>query len=458
MENVLLDMFSRACPLVTLQSQHARVKLARFDPIHMRFPGTTQRHASHDRDTAMNQPVINHPIIRSLTDTDVYTFSVCYLYLKQFPRAWGRYEFTDRDNAVYPFGFADAVREQIKAMENIRITDEEIEYMLQRCYYLPVWFYTFLRGYRFDSSEVNVWQDAEGHLHITIEGLLWKVIFWEIPLLAIVSELQHAMAGHRTRYDRQHEYEKSMRKCARLLENGLLFADFGTRRRFSFDHQEMVVQSLVEASRLYAKESGKCVGTSNMYLAMKYNLTPIGTMSHQFISFCGAIFGYKEANFLAMDYWQNTFDSDLGIFLYDTFGWNAFQQNFSRRHAKLFDGLRVDSGDNFTALDRILEKYEELNVDPRAKQITFSNGLNVEEAIAIHEYCKGKIRDNYGIGTFLTCDVTGVRPMNIVIKLTAAKLTEKKPWQKAIKLSDDPGKYTGDPEEVAVAKKMLGLP
>lgn len=406
--------------------------------------------------TAGMKVVMEKQIINYFTDNDTYTFSVCYLYLNKFPRAYGCYTFVDRNDAVYPPGFADRVKEQLIAMEKITITDEEVAYMKKRCYYFPVWFYTFLKGFRFDASEVTVTQDDQGHLSISVEGLLWKTVFWEVPILAIISELKHRLNGDMTNYDFHHEYKKSKLKGDRLIQNGLAFAEFGTRRRYSFEHHEMVINSLVEANQS-SPGDGSFSGTSNMYFAMKYNLIPIGTMSHQVVSFCGAIFGYKEANFLAMKYWQETFDSDLGTYLYDTYGWNAFQENFSKKYAKLFDGLRVDSGDNFQAIDKIVAKYKALNINPLTKSLTFSNGLKVDDAIDIHNYCVGKINDNYGIGTFFTCDVTGVEPMNIVMKLTAAKLTEKKRWQKAIKLSDDVGKYTGDPDEVDIAKRTLNI-
>lgn len=397
-------------------------------------------------------------IIRYLTDNDLYSFSVCYLYLQKFPRAWGRYTFVDRNDTAYPPGFAEKVREQIRRMEGIRISDDEIRFMRRKCYFLPVWFFTFLKGFRFDPDEVSVAQDADGRLRISIEGLLWKTVFWEVPVLAIVSELKHRMNSEQVRYDPDHEYKRSLAKGVALVANGLLFSEFGTRRRYSSGHQDMVCRSLIEANQLHPESKGQFVGTSNVYLAMKHGLTPMGTMSHQVVSFCGAIFGYKEANFLAMDYWQEAFDSDLGTFLYDTYGWHAFQENFSKKHAKLFDGLRVDSGDNFAAVDKICAKYRELGINPLTKTLTFSNGLSVDDALAIHRYCTGKINDNYGIGTFLTGEVTGAEPANIVIKLTEVKLTEKKEWQKAIKLSDDTGKYTGDPEEVELARRTLHLP
>lgn len=397
-------------------------------------------------------------IIQHITDNDLYSFTVCYLYLKQFPRSCGQYTFIDRNNTVYPKGFAELVKEQLKLMEQVVITDEELTFIANKCYYLPNWFCTFLKGFRFSADEVTVSQDDSGHLHITIEGLLWKTIFWEVPLLAIISELYFSVISKDKQYNETLEYEKSLQKGIHLIQSGLLFSDFGTRRRFSFAHHEKVVESLIEANKVCSHEKGMFIGTSNVYLAMKQGTTPIGTMSHQVISFCGAIFGYKEANYLAMDYWQDTFDSDLGTFLFDTFGWSAFEKSFSRKHAKLFDGLRIDSGDNLEAIDYICAKYKELGVDPLTKTLTFSNSLSVDKAIDIHRYCKNKIQDSYGIGTFLTCDITGATPLNIVVKLSAAKLTEKKEWQKAIKLSCDPGKYSGDPEEVELAKRTLGIP
>ena len=399
---------------------------------------------------------MEQPVIHSFLDNDVYTFSVCYVYLVKFPRAHGRYTFVDRNEEIFPPGFADKVRSEIKAMENIVITDEETAFINRKCYYFPTWFQTFLKGYRFNADEVRVEQDSEGRLHISIEGLLWKTVFWEVPLLAIISELKRRVTGAVGRYDADAEYEKSLNKGKALLQNGLYFAEFGTRRRFSYAHQDMVMRSLIAAGTECA-DAGRFVGTSNVHFAMRYGLTPIGTMSHQLISFIGAIFGYKEANFLAMGYWQEAFDSDLGTYLYDTFGWKAFRENFSKRHAKLFDGLRVDSGDNFEAVDKIVAKYRELNIDPMSKSLTFSNGLNVDDAVSIHRYCAGKIRDNYGIGTHLTGEVGDEAPMNIVIKLTAAKLTEKKEWQKAVKLSDDDAKHTGDPAEVDLALRTLGM-
>ena len=393
-------------------------------------------------------------IINSLLDNDLYTFSVCYAYLQKFPRAIGQYTFVDRNNTVYPAGFAEKLKEQFKMFEDLRITDEEVQFMKQKCYYFPLWFFTFLRGFHLKSSELEVEQDAEGHLHITVTGLLWRTVFWEMPILATVSELMHELKGDFEGYNAEREYKKSYDKAIRLIGNGVKFSDFGTRRRFSFAHQEMVVKSFIEAQKQFTNTC--LVGTSNVYLAMKFNLTPIGTMSHQFIETC-SLYGYNEANYIAMEYWQEVYAGSLGIFLYDTYTRKAFFQNFTQLHAKLFDGLRVDSGDNVIALEEIIEKYKELGINPAQKSIIFSNGLNVDDAIRLHNVVNGRMADSYGIGTHLTCDIDNVKAMNIVVKLTAAKITENRGWKKGDKLSDDLGKYTGDPEEIEICKKTLEI-
>ena len=393
-------------------------------------------------------------IINSLLDNDLYTFSVCYAYLQKFPRAIGQYTFVDRNNSVYPEGFAEKLREQFKMIEDLRLVDDDVDFLQRKCYYFPKWFFTFLKGFSMKSSEVAVEQDAEGHLHITVTGLLWRTVFWEMPILATVSELWHEVHGEFEHYDAEREYKKSYDKAVRLIGNGVKFSDFGTRRRFSFEHQDLVIRSFIEAQKPFTKTC--LVGTSNVLLAKKYDLTPIGTMSHQFIETC-SLYGYNEANYLAMDYWQDVYAGNLGIFLYDTYTRNAFFKNFTLLHAKLFDGLRVDSGDNEEALEEIIAKYQELGIDPAQKSIIFSNGLNIDDAIHLHNVVNGRMGDSYGIGTHLTCDVDNVKPMNIVVKLTAAKITEKRNWRKVVKLSDDHGKYTGDPEEIEICKKTLGI-
>ncbi len=407
----------------------------------------------------MNKQIINH-----FTDNDLYTFSVCLVYLTKFSRAKGEYAFVDRNNTVYPKGFAEKVQEQVNMMSNISITDEEIDFLKNRCKYFPNWFLTFLKAYKFDPNEVNISQDEEGHLSVKIKGYLWRTLWWEVPLLAIISELKHEANGDIEIYNEKTEFERSYEKGRKLVENGLFYSEFGTRRRFSYSHHELVVQALKQAYDDYEKEDhalgqpiGKFVGTSNVYFAMKYNLTPIGTMSHQFISMIGALFGYREANYLAMKYWQDVYEGDLGVYLYDTFTWKAFERNFGLLHAKSFDGLRIDSGDNYDQVEKIIDKYHSLGINPKSKTATFSNGLSIDEAIEIHKYVNSRIMDRYGIGTSLTCDILGVSASNMVIKLIKAQITENSEEFDCVKLSNDISKACGNKEEIEIVKKMLHL-
>ena len=398
-------------------------------------------------------------IINSLLDNDLYTFSVCYAYLEKFPRAMGRYTFVDRNHSIYPEGFAKLLQEQIDHIGELQFEDDELAFLESKCSYFPTWFFTFLKGFKMNPSEVQISQDEEGHLNITIEGLLWRTVFWEMPILSTVSELAHFLNGEQNSYNADVEYDKAYSKAKAMLKCDVKFSDFGTRRRFSFDHQDLVLRAMKNASDAYSENTGwktTFCGTSNVYFAKKYDLTPIGTMSHQFIETC-SLFGYNEANYVAMDYWQECYQGDLGIFLYDTYTRKAFFENFTELHAKLFDGLRVDSGDNIEALEDIIKKYEELGINPRNKMIVFSNALSYMDAIKLHKQVNGRMMDSYGIGTNITCDVDNVKPMNIVIKLTAAKITEKRQWKNTVKLSDDYGKYTGDPKEIEVAKYTLGI-
>ena len=189
---------------------------------------------------------------------------------------------------------------------------------------------------------------------------------------------------------------------------------------------------------------GKFTGTSNVWLAMKYNLVPLGTMSHQLISFEENVSGLFECNYNVMRKFSDVYDGDNGIYLYDCFGDRVFFSNLSKRMAMMYKGLRVDSGDEFEQTEKIIAKYKELGIDPATKQVVYSNGLNIEKAIEIHKYCAGRVLDSYGVGTFLTCDVTGADPMNIVIKLTSGRITENRAWHPCIKLSCNPTKALGD--------------
>ena len=203
---------------------------------------------------------------------------------------------------------------------------------------------------------------------------------------------------------------------------------------------------------------GRFVGTSNVYLAMKHDLVPVGTMAHEFICAIGGMYGPQMANHMAMEAWRNTFRGALGTYLYDSFGWNIFSLNFSEDFANLFKGLRIDSGDNREQLQLIVNKYKSLNIDPRSKQVIFSNALDTDRAIEIQQYAKELCIPSFGIGTHFTNDFEGVDYLNIVIKLVAVKITESWPfYNDTCKISEDHGKHTGKPEVVKRFMEMLHI-
>lgn len=396
-------------------------------------------------------------IITHFTDDDLYKFTMCCAVIDNYPRTRVKYKFTDRSDTVYPPGFARQLEEQIAMLESLTITQEEIDFMRRRCTYIPVWFYSFLKGFRYDRRLVTVAQDAQGHLSVEFEGNWSDTILLEVKVLAIISELYYIMTGQSHSLDYDSYYLKSWNKAKRLIGAGCVFSDFGTRRRASFRAQDTVVRAMKECDGSMGGP-GRFTGTSNVYLAMKYDLTPIGTMAHELVCAIAGMYGPQMSNHIAMKTWAHTYRGALGTFLYDTYGWRIFSLNFSEDYANMFKGLRVDSGDNYKELDLIVEKYRSLNIDPRTKQIVFSNGLDVDEAIRIRQYADGKCQPSFGIGTHFTNDFPGVKPMNIVIKLLAVKITEAWPFYcTTCKLSEDHGKYTGDPETVARFLQTLNL-
>lgn len=386
-------------------------------------------------------------LISHFTDNDLYTFTCQYYVLKTYPKAEVEYKFFDRNKTKYPSNFAKLLQEQVNYMKDVVITDEEINFMREKCYYLPEWYYTFLKGYRFNPSEVSITQDSDGYLDITVKGKWYSTIMWEMPLLSCISELSHIMNGDVEKYNKKIEYQKSYDKMLTALHNGLVISDMGTRRRFSYEHHYNVISAFVEATEKASEDLycyGRFVGTSNVWLAKEFGLIPIGTMSHQIISFEETVSGIFECNNQVMSKWSECYDGLNGTYLYDCFGDKVFFNNFQTKYAKLFDGLRVDSGDELEQTKKIVEKYKSLGIMPSTKSVVYSNGLNLEKAIDIHNTVKGEVSDSYGIGTFFTCDVNDCKPSNIVIKLVRGRITENREWHDCVKLSCDKGKTLGN--------------
>lgn len=384
-------------------------------------------------------------ILKHFTDNDLYKFSVMLAIQKLYPRAYVQYEFINRGHTQFPEGFADRLRQEVEAMASLKMTKTEKKYIVKRCYFFDPAFIDLLEGYQYNSDEVSITQEGS-ELHITIEGYWYRTVLWEVPLMALISELYFSMQG---KLPADVEV-KTKEKAEELVALGADYSDFGTRRRFSFDVHDLVVKTLKESSGDYFK------GTSNVYLAMKHNTIPIGTMPHEWFMYHGALFGYRAANIKALEAWVNVFQGSLGITLTDTYTTDSFFKSFSLKQAKLFDGVRCDSGDVLDFTDKAIRFYEENRIDPTSKTIVYSDSLNIDEVKRIKEYVNNRVHDTYGIGTYFTNDV-GVKPLNMVVKLSKIKPDLKGEFLDTVKLSDVMGKNTGNAREIEICKLTLGI-
>ena len=367
--------------------------------------------------------------------------------VKLFPKAKARYRFINRGNHVFPEGFAAVLQLAVEAMSNLKLTREEKTYLAQTCPYLDPVYLDFLQGYCYDPAEVKITQNGS-NVEVYVEGYWYRTILWEVPLLSLISELFYQLQDLPRASDAEVAANAKI-KIERYQQLGVTVADFGTRRRHSYTVQRLVVEAL--------KQHGGAtyVGTSNVHLAMLEGGKPIGTHAHEWFMFHAAKYGFKMANTLALEHWVDVFRGDLGIALSDTFTTNEFFEQFDKKFAKLFDGVRHDSGDPIEFAQKTIAHYQRLGINPQNKTIIFSDSLNYERVLRIADFCRGKIGMSFGIGTNLTNDV-GVKPMNIVMKMVEA-LPEGEPWTPVVKLSDERGKYTGQPEYINLAKAVLNI-
>ncbi len=386
-------------------------------------------------------------MIQSLLDNDLYKFTMQNAVIKLFPRAKVRYQFINRGRTPFPDGFAEILRKEIAKLGNLSLSKEEKEYLNKKCYYLDPTYLDFLMGYKFDPSEVGVIQKGED-LQILIEGYWYRTILWEVTIMAMISELYFKMTQQPI-YEESKIIDLAKEKANRFNLLGVSVADFGTRRRYSFENHDRIVNTF----KTYGRPS--FVGTSNVYFAMKYDIIPVGTHAHEWFMFHGAAYGYKMANKLSLDNWINVYRGDLGIALSDTYTSDVFFKTFDTKFAKLFDGVRQDSGDPIEFAAKTIKHYKSLRIDPVSKTIIFSDGLNANSVEEIAKFCRNKIKISFGIGTNFTNDV-GVNPLNIVIKIIEAK-PEGQDWVPTIKLSDNQGKHTGEENSIKLCKDILNI-
>jgi nicotinate phosphoribosyltransferase len=385
--------------------------------------------------------------IHSILDNDFYKITMQCAVVQCFPSEVVKYSFINRGKHEFPDGFAERLQEEVIAMAGLKLSKTEKKYLQKTCPYLHLPYIDFLEGYRYNPEEVKIQQNGKD-ISVEVEGLWYRTILWEVPLLALISEIFYELT-HQKRYDDEKVKEITAQKASVMENLGVNFAEFGTRRRHSYAVQDLVLGELCQVKNHFF------IGSSNVHLAMKYGIKPIGTHAHEWFMFHGAVFGFKMANQLALEHWVDVYRGDLGVALSDTYTSDVFFKQFDKKFAKLFDGVRHDSGDPIEFAEKTIQHYQKNGINPLFKYIIFSDGLNIENVKDITKNCRGKIGISFGIGTHLTNDV-GLKPMNIVMKMIGVKSDED--WISTVKLSDEKGKYTGDIKMIELAKEFLNIP
>lgn len=355
--------------------------------------------------------------------------------LHQFPASHGVYEFKCRNTPGLPLAqLKEELEIQLDYLCELHFTQDELDY-LRSLRFIRSDFVDYLELFhlqrRFITLETN-----GNELVAHIQGPLVQAMFFEIFILAIINELyfqrldtpEVRQEGRQRLDDKIHALQEFVKHESPHYRFPLLIADFGTRRRFSREWQYEVVEKLNNALPNVFR------GTSNVYLARKLGITPIGTMAHEFFQAFQAL-GVRLRDFqkAALEAWVQEYRGDLGIALTDVVGMDAFLADFDLYFAKLFDGLRHDSGDPYEWGEKAICHYQKLRIDPATKMLTFSDGLTVDSALALYKHFVNRIQVSFGIGTHLTNDM-GLEPLQIVIKLISCN------GQSVAKLSDSPGK------------------
>lgn len=389
------------------------------------------------------------PIITSLLDTDWYKLTMMQGVHHEYPNASVTWEFRCR-NAEDLEPYLAEIRAQIDHLAALRLTPEESAYLSTFPYLSPD-FIRFLELYRFRPGYVEAYMEGN-ELCIAIDGPWSHSILFEIVILAALSEVRNrvrypevtigqAVAQLRGKLDTLRENYTP----AQLATFNL--ADFGTRRRLSQPVHEAIVAVL-------AKEfPGHFVGTSNVDIARRHGLAPMGTMAHEWIMAHQQL-GSRlvDSQRAALEAWAQEYRGHLGIALTDTITLDAFLHDFDLYFAKLFDGLRHDSGDPLRFAEQCIRHYRRLGIDPMSKTLIFSDALTFDSAMEIKTALEGRIKTSFGIGTSLTCDVPGVQPMNIVIKMVSCN------GQPVAKISDAAGKtMSRDEGYVGYLKSVFGV-
>jgi nicotinate phosphoribosyltransferase len=371
-------------------------------------------------------------IIQSLLDTDLYKFTMMQAVLHQFPGAQVEYKFKCRTPGVQLAPYADEIRDDLRQLCSLRFSDHELAYV-HALRFIKSDFVDFLGLFRLNEKYITITPLAGGEIDIRVRGPWLHTIMFEIPVLAIVSEVYFRNTA--PALDWSEGRRRLQDKIARLRAPGLpalKIADYGTRRRFARAWQREVLQTL--KAQLGTGASGQLTGTSSMLFAKELGLRPMGTMAHEYLQACQALGPrLRDTQVFAFEKWAQEYRGDLGIALSDVYGTNAFLRDFDMYFCKLFDGARHDSGDPFKWGERMISHYAANRCDPRAKLLIFSDALTIPRCVELFERFHGRIQVAFGVGTNLTNDM-GPQPLQIVMKMVECN------GQPVAKISDEPGK------------------
>lgn len=389
------------------------------------------------------------PILTTLLDTDAYKLHMQQAVFHRYKKVSVVAEFRCRGDDLLGI-YADEIVQEIASMQALALTDEEADYLATLPFFKADYL-AWLRQYRYDPSLVRV-RNHQGKLDIRISGSWLDVIMWEVPLLALISEVVHrhrsplvtpAMAVEhlQTRLD---EF-KAM--TADLDMSRFKLMDFGTRRRFSRDVQQAIVGTLKQTFPWL-------VGSSNYDVARQLNITPVGTQAHEWFQAHQQISPVlANSQRAALQAWLDEYPDSLGIALTDCITMDAFLRDFGENFATRYQGLRHDSGDPVEWGEKAIAHYEKLGIDPRSKTLVFSDNLDLEKTVALYRHFGQRANVIFGIGTRLTCNIPQVKPLNIVIKLVECN------GKPVAKLSDSPGKtICQDKAFVRALRKAFDLP
>lgn len=387
---------------------------------------------------------------QSLLDTDLYKLTMMQVVFEKYTSVNVRYDFKCRSGNILEGiknqkEFFIDLQNAINELCELRFTKEELDYLKSIRFFKPN-FLEYLRLFQLNREYIKI--SGSEDLKITIFGPWISTIFFEVPILAMISELYHKHCNQRTIETYDQSIRNVISKIEYLQENlskeelaQLRIVDLGTRRRFSFHNQRIILCFMRDYKCLSA--------TSNIFFAKELGLTAAGTMAHEYLCAHQQLGRVEDSQKNAFQAWADVYRGDLGIALSDTVGFKAFLNDFDLYFAKLFDGARHDSGDPYDWCDKLIRHYESLRIDPKTKIAVFSDGLTFKRIVKLFQRFHYKIKCSFGIGTNLTNDV-GVKPLQIVIKMTECN------GRPVAKISNTPGKEMClDPNFEAYVKRIF---